>query len=161
VIAARVIAARVIVRGVLARADVRALAPTAARLGAAGALGAGIGLAARRADVGDIGDVLRDATAAAHTLGALPVWENARRLAESLPTAGLPALLLAFGLGLACVALRLWRAPSAAARPVAGDRAAQVPALAADGVARAEIARRTGLSRDAVALSLRLQARRG
>jgi hypothetical protein len=132
---------------VIARADVL----RAARLGGAGVAGAVIGTAARRAD---LAAALADAAAAARAVGGLPVWENARRLAAALPHVGLPALLLVLGLGLAAVALRLWGAWSAASP--AADRASLVPALAADGVARAEIARRTGLSRDAVALSLHL-----
>lgn len=55
--------------------------------------------------------------------------------------------------------LRTRRPASARRSPASAPAAALVPPLAATGVSRAEIARRTGLSRDAVALSLNLAAR--
>ncbi|WP_284349841.1 hypothetical protein [Roseisolibacter agri] len=98
---------------------------------------------------------------------------------EMVPVLALSVLAL----GLAAVAAFLWTRTSAttdgavapsrtldltalvavfrrpAQRRAAPQRAGLVPELAATGVDRAEIARRTGLSRDAVALSLNLAAR--
>ena len=107
----------------------------------------------------------------------------------ALPTEMVPVVVLCvLALGLAAVAAWLWTrassttdaadavgAPSRtldltalvavfrrpAQRRAAPQRAGLVPELAATGVDRAEIARRTGLSRDAVALSLNLAARQG
>lgn len=168
-------------------AGARELGRVAFRLAGAGVVGTVIGVVAKRASAPDVSDVMT----AARTVGALPVWETARRLvgAVAVPREALPILaLVALSIVLTLVAAALWRrAPQPEARPSTAApgaastvatlatlaalprrlaqrratpaRAGLVPSLAATGVDRAEIARRTGLSRDAVALSLSLAAR--
>lgn len=158
-------------------AGARELGRVAFRLAGAGAVGTVIGVVAKRASVPDASDVMT----AARAVGGLPVWETARRLVGALavPRETLPILaLVALSIVLTLVAASLWRrAPQPDARPSSAAatlaalprrlaqrratpaRAGLVPSLAATGVDRAEIARRTGLSRDAVALSLSLAAR--
>jgi hypothetical protein len=151
----------VIARGELRaalRPALRAGAPAALRLGGAGVLGAGIGLLARGVDAAALAALEPPALPSLPALPAVP----ALPVLPALPAWWPAAALLVVGLALACTAAALWRGPAArrATAPLAAaDRGSLVPALAADGVARAEIARRTGLSRDAVALSLNLAAR--
>jgi hypothetical protein len=72
-----------------------------------------------------------------------------------------PALAALAGVLLACLcAPLLLRRRGAPAAPEFATLDAQVHALAAEGAAYAEIARRTGLSRDAVGLMLRVAAHR-
>ena len=165
----------------------RELGRVALRLAGAGVFGTAIGAVGKRFPLADLPDVMDlpvwesarrlAATAPALQVPAVRVPAMRPPSPEMVPVVALFVLAL----GLAAVAAYLWtrtsssmadatpRAldlPALAAllrrptqRRATAERAGLVPALAATGVDRTEIARRTGLSRDAVALSMSLAAR--
>ena len=165
----------------------RELGRVALRLAGAGVFGTAIGAVGKRFPLADLPDVMHlpvweSARRLAATAPALQV-PTVRVPAMRPPSPEMVPVVALFvlALGLAAVAAYLWtrtsssmadaepRAldlPALAAllrrptqRRATAERAGLVPALAATGVDRTEIARRTGLSRDAVALSMSLAAR--
>ncbi len=169
------------------RARARELGRVALRLAGAGVFGTAIGAVGKRVPLADLPDLMQlpvweSARRLAATAPALQVPAVAM---PSLPSPEMVPVVALCGLalGLAAVAAWLWtrtasslaaadatpRALDLAAlaallrrptqRRAAPAHAGLVPELAATGVDRAEIARRTGLSRDAVALSMSLAAR--
>ena len=167
----------------------RELGRVALRLAGAGVFGTAIGAVGKRFPLADLPDVMDlpvwesarrlAATAPALQVPAVRVPAMRPPSPEMVPVVALFVLAL----GLAAVAAYLWTRTSssmAAAdaapraldlsaltallrrptqRRATAERVGLVPALAATGVDRTEIARRTGLSRDAVALSMSLAAR--
>jgi hypothetical protein len=93
---------------------------------------------------------------------AAALWRRSMREDAGDAVHGAPAssfAVFAMPASMTALSRRLLQARTRA--PRATREPSLVPSLAASGVDRAEIARRTGLSRDAVALSLDLAARQG
>ncbi|MGZ8377351.1 MAG: hypothetical protein ACXW0Z_08920 [Gemmatirosa sp.] len=101
------------------------------------------------------------ASAVVLMLVAASLWRRSTQEDAGDAVDGAPASSLVPRMPFAMPALSRRLLQRRTATPRAAREPSLVPTLAATGADRAEIARRTGLSRDAVALSLSLSARQG